>query len=323
MTESPADMHPDRDLLPFYLNQTLSTAIRREVEAHLIRCPECREALAEWARIAQGVEQAAGQNVASLNATPPPLSPLVRLSLQPRPSLRQAAHSAWNLVWGQRVIFERSVSFPALGILVVVGILISLEVQTSTRAGSPLLFLGWVPIPFSEWGAIPLFTLIPIVAALLTALLYAIEDDEAFEVIASLPTPLATLVFARLTLALGSLTILALLGSVLVAILGGGGLFQLVATWLAPMLLLSALTTLLSIVWRPRLAAGLALVIWGALVILMVRELSGSPAYGISVTPLLQPEWKLVAGQLLVAGLLFWSSWLWLSLSAHAPLRRD
>jgi anti-sigma factor RsiW len=155
MTESPADMHPDRDLLPFYLNQTLSTAIRREVEAHLIRCPECREALAEWARIAQGVEQAAGQNVASLNATPPPLSPLVRLSLQPRPSLRQAAHSAWNLVWGQRVIFERSVSFPALGILVVVGILISLEVQTSTSAGSPLLFLGWVPIPFSEWGAIP------------------------------------------------------------------------------------------------------------------------------------------------------------------------
>lgn len=60
--------HP-RDLLPFYINGTLSEAEQTVIEAHLAGCPACQADLKEWQTIAQAVQAAAEDSAATL----PPL----------------------------------------------------------------------------------------------------------------------------------------------------------------------------------------------------------------------------------------------------------
>ena len=79
------------------------------------------------------------------------------------------------------------------------------------------------------------------------------------------------------------------------------------------MLLLSALTTVLSLCLRPYAAAGTALVAWASVLGALILELSGTPLVKISLLPLLHPSWALLAGQALLAGLLWLASGLWLS----------
>jgi hypothetical protein len=86
---------------------------------------------------------------------------------------------------------------------------------------------------------------------------------------------------------------------------------------------MSALTTLLSIFWRPNIAIAISLAAWGSLVILLVREAGGNPLIAISLLPLLQPGWALLIGQLLLAGLLWLASWLWLVKEAPGSLRLE
>ncbi|MBZ0319638.1 MAG: fasciclin domain-containing protein [Anaerolineae bacterium] len=60
--------HP-RDLLPFYINGTLTEAEQTVIVAHLAICPACQADLKEWQAIAQAVQAAAEDSAATL----PPL----------------------------------------------------------------------------------------------------------------------------------------------------------------------------------------------------------------------------------------------------------
>src|SRR5512147_1339067 len=57
------------DLLPFYLNGTLSEAEQTTVEDHLATCPACQAGLREWQAIGQAVQAEAQKSATTL----PPL----------------------------------------------------------------------------------------------------------------------------------------------------------------------------------------------------------------------------------------------------------
>ena len=294
--------HPD-NLLPFYANRTLPASASDAVETHLADCPYCREQLEEWKGLAVAVNQtadrrlqyAAGQGVSARSS----LSPLVHAGLSRRPPFKQAILSAAHLIWIQRIIWMRPLLAPVLGVILLLGVLASLAIQG----------MG------TEWAVFPLFATVPIIAILASAFLNPFDDDPAFEIISAAPTSPSTLVFARLTLSLGTISLLAFLCCLLLATLGqpSSSLFELVATWLGPMLLLSALTTMLSLCLRPYAAAGTVLVAWASLIGALILELSGTALVKISLLPLLHPSWALLAGQALLAGLLWLASGLWLS----------
>jgi anti-sigma factor RsiW len=294
--------HPD-NLLPFYANRTLPASASDAVETHLADCPYCREQLEEWKGLAVAVNQAAddrlqlasGQNVSVRSS----LSPFVHASLNRRPPFKQAILSAAHLIWIQRIFLMRPLLAPVLGVILLLGVLASLAIQG----------MGM------EWAVFPLFATVPIIAILASAFLNPFDDDPAFEIISAAPTPPSTLVFARLTLSLGTISLLAFLCCLLLATLGqlSSSFFELVATWLGPMLLLSALTTVLSLCLRPYAAAGTVLVAWASVIGALILELSGTPLVKISLLPLLHPSLALLAGQALLAGFLWMASRLWLS----------
>ena len=171
-------------------------------------------------------------------------------------------------------------------------------------------------------GNLPLFALVPILAALIVTQTMSNEYDPAYEITEALPTPTGTLIFARLTLALALIVGLAGTGSILVAALDGGELLVLVMAWLGPMLVLSAFATLLSLLWRPLPAAGVTLLGWGLVILQLAREQMGGATL-ISLRLLLHPDGLLVAAELLLAGLLWLLAWLWLSRGTPPALRLE
>jgi hypothetical protein len=78
------------------------------------------------------------------------------------------------------------------------------------------------------------------------------------------------------------------------------------------MLVLSALTTVLTLLLHPRVASGVALGLWGGFLALLMAEQMGAPLLKVSLLWMLQPGWALFAGQVLLAVLLWLGSWIWL-----------
>jgi hypothetical protein len=271
------------ELLPFYVAGALSAVERAAVDAHLAECATCREAVEEWRIVAGAVRADASARAGEL----PPLWPVVRTRLRRRPTIRQALRAAVDLVWAQRVVVMRGGVVPAVLLVVGVGVWLT----TRLPDGSPV--------------ALPLLTLVPVAAALGVAFLCGPDTDTAFEIVTTTPTSPATLVFARLTLVLGLVSGVTGLGSLWLSAMGGGALGPLVGAWLGPMLLLSALATLLSLLWQPIVAASVTLALWAGVVILLNAELDGNHPLSVSLLPLLHPGWLSFGVQIAVAGLLW------------------
>jgi hypothetical protein len=301
------------DRLPFYINRTMGDDEITLVEAHLATCLECRQQLEEWQTLSKAVNQmvdelqVAAQSQPGLSKTA--LSPLVSASLKRRPPVQQAIPSAVNLIWAQRVLLRYGWLTPAL---VSVTMLSALAV---------LVLHSLAP----EWVALPLLIAAPIAAALSTAFLYTFEEDPVGEIISATPTTLGTLIFARLTLAVGGISLLTFLGSLVLVIFGRSAhsLFDLVAVWLGPMLLLSALTTVVSLCLHPRAASAVALAFWGSILILLFSEQAGEPMLRISFLWLLHPDWPGLVAQVLLACILWLVSWLWLAGNTPSYLQLD
>ena len=71
-----------RELLPWYLNETLGDAERAAVEDHLARCTSCRQSLAEW----RAIEDAAAAQPQPLASSASLAMLLNRLDAMPRPA---------------------------------------------------------------------------------------------------------------------------------------------------------------------------------------------------------------------------------------------
>jgi hypothetical protein len=125
---------------------------------------------------------------------------------------------------------------------------------------------------------IPLAVIAPVVAAIGVALLYDDEIALMLELESSTPTSPRLLLLARLTLIFGFDLLLALAGSMLLALVRVDYLLMpLVLSWLAPMTFLSGLAFLLSVLMRESAAAyGLSLLLW--LMHLIFRTSNVDPA---------------------------------------------
>ena len=267
--------------LPFYVAGTLPESERVAVERHLAACEPCRAELRQWQLLATAARADAEAREAPL----PPLSPVVRANLVRRPTVGEALRSAAQLVWAQRQVL--GVLLPGAALVLLLGILGTLVLQDEIHAALPLLAAA------------------PIVAAVSVAYLHHAESDPAWEVVAATPTSAWALVFARLTLLLAVIVTVMLVGSVAVSAVTGRLLASLIAAWLGPLLLLSALATVLALRWTPALGAGVCLALWVTIIAMLIEELAGDPLLTLSLQPLLEPGWALFGGQLVAAALLW------------------
>lgn len=286
---SELNSHLDDDLLPFYLNRSQPAEEMTRFEAHLSACPACQAKLSEWQVIAKEVRT----DLSELARPPHSLSPLVSVGCKRRQPLIQALSSTASLIWAQRVFLLHGYFVPSV---IVVILLCALVATACQRLGG-------------QWAILPLFAVVPILGLLSAAMLYNLDDDPSFEILAAMPTSVGTLIYARLSFALGCLSLFASLGSLPLAWLGQASLLEIISTWLGPLLWLSALTTLLSLYLPARLAAGTALVAWGVILFQLASEIGGKPLVNLHLMSLTHPGWVLLAGEALVAGLLWLAAW--------------
>jgi hypothetical protein len=283
MTEHPLDQ------ITFYAAGTLSNDSRAVLDRHLSACPICRTELAGWDRIAVELKSQINESTPPL----PPLSPVVRAALRTRPTAIQALRSAVHLIWAQRVVVFRSGTLPALALIVVLTCL------------SGLLF------PQGE-VLFPLLAVIPILGAILTAMLSGAQGDPAHELVTAAPTRPGALLYARLSLALAAIILMASLGSLFLSAIALKPLLGAIAVWLAPLLLLTSLTTVLSLLWSPLPAAAVSLGGWWLIVFLLIRRTPlhlGELSLASPLSSLLDPGPRLVGMQLLLALLLWGIGW--------------
>jgi hypothetical protein len=288
--------HPIEQI-PYYAAGTLAVDQHQSIERHLSTCIACRSEFREWQRIAWEVVSLVNERTTPLLS----LSPVLRTSLHPRPTAFQALRSAAHLIWAQRVVIFRNGILPATALIVVLATFSALN------------------LPQRD-ALIPLLAVIPIVGMIITTLLSRAESDPCYEIVAAAPTHSETLIYARLSLALGTLILLAFAGTFILSAFGHTTLIVGIAVWLAPLLLLSSLTTVLALIWSPLPAAASALGLWWGSLLLLARQQSLAPEIPFarpSLALLLHPGPWLVGIQLLLALLLWVAGWVVLSNEKH------
>jgi hypothetical protein len=275
------------DQLPFYITNKLSDEENNVVKEHLAACPTCQKELDDWQAVAESVRSYTLEREIPL----PPISPLIPVSLHRRPTLWQAFRSAANMILAQRVIVTRLGVLPAVLLVILLAPVSTLLIPN----GNDLILL-------------PMLALVPIAAVCVTAFLAGPETDPCYEIISATPMYPSTILFARLTLTLSLISCTALLGSLVISMLTPSSLIQVVSVWLGPMLLLSAITTVLALIWSPTIAASIAITLWTIVIFIIVGEhssLSKLPKFMISLQPLLHLDWWRLSIQVVVAAVIW------------------
>jgi hypothetical protein len=296
------------DLLPFYINKSLSVDQKEAVEAHLAGCTQCRKALREWEDLAGWVRSASPQHgQAGRKVRLPALSPVVQANLRGKPSFPEAILSTARLIAAQRIFLKKSRLIQTLSAVLLASVLADLFLSAKYQLTS----------------SVPFFILVPFLAVLGISFFENQEDGSNHEIVAAAPTHPAILTFARLTLALGLIASLALIGSLLISAFGRISMGWLVVAWLGPMLWLPALATLLALLLNSWAAAGISVTLWGGIALLLATEGYGQSLLGFSLAPLLYPSWWSFGLQILLGGILWLICWLWLFWGAPPALRLE
>jgi hypothetical protein len=87
-----------------------------------------------------------------------------------------------------------------------------------------------------------------VMSAASAAFIYGAENDTGLELTLSTPTSIRIIMFCRLLLVVGYNFGLSALASAIIALVHGGGFWEIVQVWLGPMLLLSSITLTLSLI---------------------------------------------------------------------------
>lgn len=286
------------ELLPAYVGRTLDPRGRRHAELHLRGCAACRaqlaswEAVAEatvasaermpspsqhvmegvWARIERGETAAPVDRPAASETLPGNVSTkvLTRLSL------------AWQLLRGQLPLVSRGI-WTASGLTMAVGLLFALLITDAAASNSVLAILA------------------PVIAAVGVAFVYGPENDPSLEVALSTQTSPRSVLLARLTLVYGYDLALALLATAVLALAGAdAGVWGLISLWIGPMLFLSALTLVLSLLFGSAPALLVAMALWGVRLAAATNSGPAEPAWAQTVETL----WRANAALLPLAALL-------------------
>ncbi len=267
MTESSACAHC-REALPWYAAGTASDAERASVELHLAACADCVHALAEWRALAgsvqtegRGVEpalsfSASWERLSARLPTPAaapaatPTAAIVRrhFSAAPAaaalwPSLTAVGGHLRQVVFAQARLLRPSV-WIASGLAIALATLYALVLE-SHAGEQDVLALA-----------------LPLIAATGIAFLYGPENDPGLELALATPTSARAVLVGRFALLFTYDALLALAGTVVLALVRGDGLWALTLVWLGPMALLSTVSLALSLVLSPAVAVGGALVLW-------------------------------------------------------------
>jgi hypothetical protein len=234
--------HHVADLLPAYLNETLTQDERGRVQLHLARCAGCRGELAAW----QSVAGAARERLAPTGIDAPSPSLLAamwdRLDAPPTPaeSLERAARAlagatgrqvlnAGRVLRAQVPLIPRGIWIPSAAVLLALAFLLT---SFRSGAGTPYALLGLV---------------VPLVTAVGVALIYGPEVDPGLELTLATPTSPRLVLLCRLALVFGYNLGLATLVTLLLVLFRGASFALVASVWLGPMLLLAGLSLLFSV----------------------------------------------------------------------------
>lgn len=233
------------DLLPVYVNGTLDAGATARVEAHLSSCSACRGVLAEWQAIA-GASRYAYQQV------PAPADTLLGRAwaeidaVEPHWDTRRMVRRLpwlWQLLAGQLPLVRRGI-WAASALTIGLGCLLALL------------------SPFHRGATTPVAILAPIVAAFGVAFVYGPETDPGLELALATPTSPRLVLLCRLTLIYGYDLALALAATALLGQVRGAPLWPIIALWLGPMLVLSGIGLILSLLFGPTTGMVGALALW-------------------------------------------------------------
>jgi hypothetical protein len=246
------------DDLPLYVLRELSAVEELRVREHMAACAPCAAELREWEQIA-GLERAAMRMVhtpprdlmdgvwaalasESLSREPQPVGVDRRTRMSRVGLVPSGRHVAAVLVAQCRLLPRLMWSASATGILLAV------------------LFAATLPRGTGEANVLA-FAL-PLIAAAGMAFLYGPETDMSLELALSTPTSSRTVLLSRFALLFAFDAVLAVAGTVALALWRGENLPSLIAAWLGPMTLLAALSLLVSLVMGPSIAIGGAAALW-------------------------------------------------------------
>ncbi|MGW0434857.1 zf-HC2 domain-containing protein [Micromonospora sp. NPDC003197] len=272
--------HPT-DRLAEYAASTLPDRAAAAVAAHLAQCAACRQDTSAWQRIAEGVRD-------QLAPAPTGLFSALRDRLTP-PSPRPGTPPPYRAVPGTRPVAR------AVGLLAhqwrLVGWRVWIVAALVLAAGTAVA--GWATAPAEA----VLATVVPLVAALVVAAACG-DDDPSGELLRATPTSVRTILLARLTLVLGVIFGAAMVGSLALSLAGAGEPGRLLAAWLGPMVLLSAVSFALASTWRPAVGGSAALALW------TLRALAVSGSLDAELASVIEAAWRTTWPALTVAGAL-------------------
>lgn len=239
------------DLLPAYINGTLDEAEERAVQSHLNTCIACEMELETWKTVGEA-SALATENVADPSAAVLHRA-LSEIDLMEEevphagfPQMVSRLSLAGQLLRGQFPLVRREI-WIASPLTMAVGCLVALMTLTPNGAGLTLAIFA------------------PIVAALGVAFIYGPENDPSLEVALSTPTSPRLVLLARLTLVYGYDLALSFAATGVLAIAKSGtSLWPLISLWIGPMLFLSALALVLSLLLGAATAVLVATGLWAS-----------------------------------------------------------
>jgi Putative zinc-finger len=230
------------DALAEYAAGVLAGPERAAIEAHLLDCASCRAALVGWTAVAEAV-------TAPAETSPEPTSvvraTLTQAALAPQPPPVRGRRAAFA---GELLLAELRLVRPSvwLASVLVMACAVALALTAGNGAGATVLSL-----------------VAPLVAVAGVAGVYGPERDPAFEALAVTATSPQVVLLARVTLVFVYDLVLAVAASAVVHLGAAGvGLVDLVAGWLGPMALLSALSLLLAMWVGPNVSVAVAASLW-------------------------------------------------------------
>jgi hypothetical protein len=237
------------DLLPAYVNGTLDAGATARVEAHLGSCRACQGELAEWQAIA-GVAYRAYQRVSSPADT---LLDRVWAEIDMTAPHREGWRLVRQLHWLRQLLLGQ----------------IPLVRRGIWAASALTMALGCAVELLQAYGAgraLALFA--PVIAAMGVAFVYGPESDPSLEIALATPTTARLVLLCRLTLVYAYDIFLAVIASaVIMQARGGAGIWSVIVLWLGPMLFLSTLSLVLTLIFGSAAGIGAALAIWATRVV--------------------------------------------------------
>jgi hypothetical protein len=251
MKQIPNDQNHITDLLPAYTNGKLDPSTIINVDEHLSRCIPCQIELKNWETIKETVQFAiASEPLPSTNIMDQVLLKIDTISneVQMHPSFNLYAFAHIWLVFTYQIrLIHKSIWIAStlVGLFCCsLAFIFSGHAQNHLQDITPLLVL---------------FT--AVVASSSVAFIYGSDNDAAFEITLATPTSIRIVMLCRVVQVIGYNFIFSAIASFIIALVHGGGIWDIMQLWLGPMLLLSSISISLSLLVGSAFAVAISLLL--------------------------------------------------------------